>query len=75
MSYYRNKEKYDPENSGNRNKVGPKDINDPFFDTDSKDKSEAERLNQKQDDHSIHKDYDGSRNSGGSQSVTQNPEN
>jgi hypothetical protein len=75
MSYYRNKEKYDPEHSGSRNKVGPKDINDPFFDTDLKDKSAAERANNRENDPSVHKDYDGSRNSGGSKSSAENAEN
>jgi hypothetical protein len=73
MSYYKDKEKTDPA-SINRRQVGPKDINDPLFDTDQRDKKPGEGSVPLQDDPSVPKVYDGSKNSGGSKSATQNPE-
>ena len=73
MNYYKRKEQIDPA-SINRNKVGAKDINDPLFDTDLKDKLPGEGSEPLQDDPSIAKVYDGSKNSGGSKSSTEKPE-
>lgn len=73
MSYYQDKEKNEP-GSVNRNEVGPKKINDPLFDTDLKDKKPGEGSEPLQDDPSVKKDYDSSKNAGGSKSATENPE-
>lgn len=73
MSYYKEKEKADPA-SINRNKLGAKDINDPLFDTDQKDKKPGEGSEPLQHDPSIPNLYDGTKNSGGSKSSTEKPE-
>lgn len=74
MSYYKNKEKVDPAGAGDRNKLGKKDINDPFFDTDQRDKKSGEGSESLSNDPSFPKQYDASRNSGGSKSATEKPE-
>lgn len=72
MSYYKQKEKIDPK-SIDRNKLGEKNINDPLFDTDQRDKKPGEG-SEPVNDPSEPKVYDGSKNSGGSKSSTEKPE-
>ncbi|NCI49522.1 hypothetical protein GWC95_06280 [Sediminibacterium roseum] len=73
MSYYKDKEKADP-SSINREKVGNRDINDPLFDTDQRDKRMDEGSSRTEADPSVPKEYDGSKNAGGSKSATTDPE-
>jgi hypothetical protein len=72
MSYYSNKKKYDPNGAGNSKEGSPKHINDPYYGTGS---SPANRPVEKkvrktgaEVPPTIHKDYDASKNSGGSHS-------
>ncbi len=73
MNYYKQKEKTDP-SSIDRNRTGRKDVNDPLFDTDQRDKKPGEGSEPLQDDPSVLKVYDGSKNSGGSHSSTEKPD-
>jgi hypothetical protein len=73
MSYYKDKEKTDP-SSINRSKTGARDINDPLFDTDQRDKKTGEGSSPLQNDPSDPVEYDGSKNAGGSKSSTTKPE-
>lgn len=73
MSYYTEREKAEP-GSVNRKKTGARDINDPLFDTDQRDKSPGEGSEPLQNDPSIPVVYDSNRNAGGSKSATERPE-
>jgi hypothetical protein len=74
MSYYKNKEKLDPAVADERDKTGPKNINAVFFDTDQRDKKYGEGSESPGKDPSIPKAYDGTKNSGGSHSSTEKPQ-
>jgi hypothetical protein len=76
MTYYRNKEKFDPEHAGNRKEGSPKHINDPFFGTGSAAENTPAEATIKPEKPvpGVHKDYDASKNSGGAQSSTEKPE-
>ena len=73
MSYYKEKEKTEP-GSVNRKKVGSRDINDPLFDTDLRDKKPGEGSEPLKDDPSVIKQYDATKNAGGSKSSTEKPD-
>ena len=75
-TYYRNKEKYDPANRGNREEGSPKDINDPFYGTGSDPRNIPAEEKGKDDEITgfDHKDYDAKNNSAGSHSSTQKQE-
>lgn len=73
MSYYHSKEKAEP-GSVDRKKVGPRDINDPLFDTDQRDKSYGEGSEPVENDPSIPRQYNSSENAGGSKSSSEKPD-
>ena len=75
-TYYRNKEKFDPANPGNREEGSPKDINDPFYGTGSDSRNIPAEQKGRNDEVTgfDHKDYDAKENSAGSHSSTQKQE-
>lgn len=71
MSYYHNKEKNDPQNTTTRKNLGKRNVNDPFYGTGPVPPVETF---EKEQDPSIPKEYDASKNSGGTHSSTEKPE-